>query len=91
MKVSKDLLHELGLIHVKVMPRFNLLICTTLRLGVPGLRVYCPIFIIFKFALQQYYCIFTSSCKDLAGLSAIHRNSSSYLGFKVLTLKRSYS
>jgi len=61
MKVSKDLLHELGLIHVKLIPRFNPLICTTLWLGVPGLRVYFPIFIIFKFTLQQYYCILTSS------------------------------
>jgi hypothetical protein len=33
MKVSKDLLHELGLIHVKVIPRFDPLICTTLTAG----------------------------------------------------------
>jgi len=77
MMVSKDLLHELGLIHVKVIPRFNPLICTTLRLGVPGLWLYFPIFIIFNFVLQQYYCILTSSRKDVAGLSAICRNSSS--------------
>jgi len=77
MKVSKAVLHELGLIHVKVIPGFNRLICTTLRLGVPDLQVYFPIFIIFKFALQQYCCILISSRKDVVGLSAICRNSSS--------------
>lgn len=77
MKACKDLLHELGLIHVKVIPGFNPLTCITLRLDVPDLQMYFPIFIIFKFALQQCYSILISSCKDVAGLSAICRNSSS--------------